>query len=197
MSTTDQPDAVMSDTIGADAAAAPAASVRVWDPLVRVSHWTLALAVAVAWISSDDASTLHLTAGFTVLTIVAVRSFWGLAGSPHARFDDFVPTPAGFFAYCRDLIGGHARRYIGHTPAGGAMIVALLACLLLTTATGVGLQYGVPGDFIREHDLEEIHEAAATGILVLVGLHVAGVLLTGLMHGENLVRAMLTGRKHG
>lgn len=181
--------------VGAAAASAPPPTIRVWDPLVRVLHWTLAASFAIAWLTAEEVMSVHEAAGFTVLAIVAVRSLWGLIGTRHARFDDFVPAPAGFLAYVRDLATGRARRFIGHNPAGGVMIVLLLAGLLLTAATGVAMAYGIPGAVPRGEALEEVHEAAATATLVLVCLHLTGVVLSSLLHRENLVRAMITGRK--
>lgn len=165
-----------------------AATVKVWDPLLRVLHWSLAAAFLVAYVTGEEAEVLHEMAGYAVLAIVGVRALWGLIGPRHARFDDFVPTPARLFAYVRGLLAGHAPRHLGHNPAGGAMIVAMLAMLLATAATGVlTLQGG--------EAFEELHEAAANAMLVLVVFHLAGVVLSSLLHGENLVSAMLTGRK--
>jgi cytochrome b len=180
---------------GAAAAGAPPPTIRVWDLLVRVLHWTLAASFAVAWLTAEESMAVHEAAGFVVLAVVAVRSLWGLIGPRHARFDDFVPGPAGLFAYVRDLAAGRARRFIGHNPAGGVMIVLLLSGLLATAATGVAMEYGVPGVVPPGEALEEVHEAAATAVLVLVGLHVTGVVVSSLLHRENLVRAMVTGRK--
>lgn len=164
------------------------ATVRVWDPLLRVLHWSLAAAFLVAYVTGEEAEVLHEMAGYAVLVIVGVRALWGLVGPRHARFDDFVPTPTGLFAYVRGLLAGHAPRHLGHNPAGGAMTIAMLAMLVATAATGVlTLQGG--------EAFEELHEAAANAMLVLVIFHLAGVVLSSLLHGENLVTAMLTGRK--
>lgn len=91
--------------------------VRVWDPLVRVFHWTLAAAFlgAQLW---EDPRVLHETLGWIAGAAVAVRLVWGLIGTRHARFADFVPGPAGFLGYVRDVAAGRERRYLGHNPAG-------------------------------------------------------------------------------
>lgn len=135
---------------------------------------------------------LHQALGDTVLGLVAVRLLWGLVGSRHARFESFVPSPRRFIAYLRDLAAFRERRYLGHNPAGAAMIVALLVMLTATGATGWTLTTDA---FRGSEALEDAHEAFANGTLTLVVLHVAGVLYSGLRHRENLVRAMLTGRK--
>ncbi|WP_246130889.1 cytochrome b/b6 domain-containing protein [Nitrospirillum pindoramense] len=171
----------------------PAGTVRVWDPAIRLLHWTIAASFAIAWLSAEEIMPVHEAAGFVILVAVGLRSLWGLIGTPHARFADFVPSPSGFLSYMAALVKGRAGRYVGHNPAGGAMIVALLASLLLTVATGVVLDTG--GGILGEDAMEDIHGAMATVTLILVVLHVGGVILSSVLHRENLVKAMLTGRK--
>lgn len=177
--------------------------VRVWDPLVRIGHWTLVATFFTAYFTEDDFMTAHVWAGYVLGGVVSLRLLWGLIGTRHARFSDFVRSPAVTLAYLRDLVGHRARRYLGHNPAGAAMIVALLVCLIITTVSGLGL-YAVEegagplaGWLPRGDDdvWEEVHEIFANLTLGLVGLHVAGVVLSSLAHRENLVRAMITGRK--
>ncbi|WP_083900775.1 cytochrome b/b6 domain-containing protein [Azospirillum sp. B4] len=174
-------------------ATASTGMVTVWDPAVRLLHWTIAASFAVAWLSAEEVMPLHEAAGFVILVAVGVRSLWGLIGTPHARFAGFVPSPGGLLSYMGALVKGRAGRYVGHNPAGGAMIVALLASLLLTVATGIVLDTG--GGVLGEDTMEDIHGAAATVTLILVVLHVGGVILSSVLHRENLVRAMVTGRK--
>lgn len=169
--------------------------VPVWDPLIRVLHWTLAGAFLISWLTAEEVMLVHMAAGFTILAIIAMRAFWGLTGVRHARFAGFVPSPGALISYLSDMVHGHATRYIGHNPAGGAMVVALLTGLLFTVASGVALRYGLPGLPLTHHQVEELHEAAATGTLILVCVHVSGVLLSSLLHRENLVRSMLNGHK--
>lgn len=171
----------------------PAGTVRVWDPAIRILHWTIAASFAIAWLSAEEIMPVHEAAGLVILVAVGLRSLWGLIGTSHARFADFVPSPGGFFSYMGALVKGRAARYVGHNPAGGAMIVALLASLLLTVATGVVLDTG--GGILGEDAMEDIHGAMATVTLILVVLHVGGVILSSVLHRENLVKSMLTGRK--
>lgn len=182
--------------------------IKVWDPLVRVFHWALVAAFAIAFLTEGEDSTmfLHSWAGYTILGLVLIRLVWGLIGTRHARFTDFVRTPATVLAYGKDLLRGRARRYIGHNPAGGLMIVLLLVSLLITGLMGtallgieeqagplVGLMVGVdPG---TGEVIEEVHEFFANATLFLVVLHVLGVLVESLLHRENLVRSMFNGRK--
>src|SRR5262245_59854067 len=116
--------------------------VRVWDPLVRIFHWALVVAFFTAYFTEGDLwRSLHVSAGYTVLGLVLARVLWGVIGSPHARFRDFVVGPRTVVAYLKDMLHGRARRFTGHNPAGGAMIVLMLASLVMTTVSGVAL-YG-------------------------------------------------------
>jgi cytochrome b len=182
-------------------------SIKVWDPLVRLFHWGLVTAFVLAYVSEDDWMTLHVYAGYTIMGLLAVRLIWGFVGPRYARFSDFVRSPSHVMAYLKGLASLHPPRYLGHNPAGGAMIVLLLLSLVLTTVTGLGA-YGAEGYGplagwasglvgLGREVMEEVHEFTANFTLFLVLVHVAGVLLGSLLHQENLVRAMITGRKPG
>jgi len=179
--------------------------IKVWDPMVRIFHWGLVAMFIIAYATEDELMTVHAYAGYTIIGLLAFRLVWGFIGTPHARFSDFVRPPREAIAYVKDMAALRARRYLGHNPAGGLMILALLLSLLLTTLTGLAA-YGVEGSGplaaglsgageFAEEAFEEIHEFFANFTLLLVGIHVAGVILGGILHGENLVRAMFTGRK--
>ncbi|GAB4223683.1 MAG: cytochrome b/b6 domain-containing protein [Kiloniellaceae bacterium] len=168
------------------------ASIRVWDPLVRIFHWSLVASFAVAWISADEWDDLHIWAGYAAAGLIAFRLVWGLVGPRYARFSQFLRAPGTVAAYLKDLAGGRERRYLGHNPAGAAMILALLVGLAALCLTGWMYTLDM---FWGEEWVEEAHEALANLLLVLVALHLAGVVLASLKHHENLVRAMITGRK--
>ncbi len=179
--------------------------IKLWDPLIRVFHWTLVAAFTVTWLTEDELLGLHAWAGYLILALLAVRLVWGFIGPRHARFSDFLRPPREAWAYLRDLARGRARRYLGHNPAGGLMILLLLLALAATGLSGLAL-YGaeegagplagtMAGLGAWEEPLEELHEFLANLTLLLVVLHVAGVLVGSLVHRENLVRAMWTGRK--
>ncbi len=168
------------------------ASVRVWDPFVRVFHWSLAASIAVAWFSGDHWKALHLWAGYSAAALIALRIVYGFIGPANARFSSFVPKPSILVRYIRDMVAGREARHLGHNPAGGAMIVALIVTLSSVCLTG-WLQ--TTNMFWGEEWLEEAHEVLANGLLVLVALHVGGVILASVRHRENLVAAMVTGRK--
>jgi cytochrome b len=173
-------------------ATVPTTTVRVWDPLVRIFHWSLVASFAVAWISADEWDDLHIWAGYTAAALIAFRLVWGLIGPRYARFTQFLRAPGAVAAYLKDLVSGRERRYLGHNPAGAAMILALILSLTALCLTGWMTTLDM---FWGEDWVEEIHEALANLLLVLVGLHLAGVVLASLKHHENLVRAMITGRK--
>jgi cytochrome b len=174
----------------AAAGAQPAAFVRVWDPLVRVFHWGLVAAFVTAYVSAEEWDGLHEWAGWVVLGLIASRLVWGVVGTRHARFGDFVPSPARLLAYLWNLLRGASKRYVGHSPAGGAMIVVLLIAVTATATTGALMTTDWDSRWIKE-----VHEVMANLTLVLIGAHLLGVLVMSLVHRENLVRAMLTGRK--
>ena len=170
----------------------PAAGVPVWDPLVRVLHWTLAFAVIVAYATGDDGGKWHERIGYVALAAATLRILWGFAGTVHARFAGFVPGPSRLADYVRALVAGREPRYLGHNPLGGAWIVLMLGLVLAAGGTGWTLSLlGEEG----HHWLEELHEGVSGTLLAAAAVHVAGVAWESLRHGENLVRAMLTGRK--
>lgn len=170
----------------------PTGTVRVWDPLVRVFHWSLVLAFFGAYALGDDGGWWHQTLGYAMLGLVAFRLAWGLVGTRYARFSSFVPTPRKVFSYLKNLVARREARYLGHNPAGAVMIVVLLLMLIGTGATGWLL---TTDTFWGSEAMEEVHEGFANSTLFLVGLHVAGVIFSSLRHRENLVHAMFTGRK--
>lgn len=200
-------------------------TTRVWDPLVRIGHWTIVTAFFTAYFTEDDLLTQHVWAGYVVGAIVILRVVWGLIGSENARFINFVRPPAVTFRYLGALFRGTAPRHIGHNPAGAAMIVAILTCLGITVYSGLVVYAieenagplsvretspyeisvvsvaraddGESGnhDEFREEFWEEAHEIFANLTVLLVIVHVLGVLGSSYLHSENLVKAMITGRK--
>jgi cytochrome b len=177
-------------------------SVVVWDPIVRIGHWLVVVGFFIAYFTEEELLTLHVWSGYTVGTVVVLRIFWGLVGPEHARFTSFLFPPAEVFRYANGLMRGGAPRYLGHSPAGGAMVVALLLGLIATTTTGLVLyaieeHAGPLAGWVTtgEEFWEELHEVFANATLGLVLLHIVGVLVASYRHRENLVRSMITGRK--
>jgi cytochrome b len=178
--------------------------IRVWDPLVRIGHWTLVAAFFTAYVVEDDLLTVRVWAGYLLAGVVLWRLLWGVIGTRHARFAGFVRGPRAAVTYFRETLSGTGRRYLGHNPAGGAMAIALLLCLALTAESGLGLYAVEEGagplagwlaDGRFEDACEEAHEIFANLSLALVVMHVAGVLFSSVAHRENLVRAMISGSK--
>ena len=114
----------------------PPATVKVWDLFVRVFHWSLVLLFAIAYLTDDEVQRVHIVTGYAIAGLLGARIVWGFIGPRHARFDDFVHSPRAVFAYVRDALLLRARRYVGHNPAGGLMIVALLVMLTATCISG-------------------------------------------------------------
>jgi cytochrome b len=164
--------------------------VKVWDPLLRVLHWVLAGSIALALVTGDEAMTVHLWAGLAALGVVVTRILWGLVGPRHARFGDFVPTPAEALRHLHQLVRGEPGHHAGHNPAAGAMVIALWLMVLAVVASGLATLGGSGGEL-----LEELHEGLAWTLLGLIGLHIGGVVVSSLVEGQNLARAMFTGRK--
>jgi len=173
------------------AKAAPGAHIRVWDPFVRVFHWGTVALFSATFLSPDE-KWLHEPLGYAVLALVSARILWGLVGTRHARFTDFVRGPRAVLAYLGALRRGRAPRYLGHNPAGGAMVALLLAMLVLVAGSGWMTEtdrwFGVPW-------VDHLHHISAHLLLILIGLHLVGVVVSSVLHRENLVAAMVTGRK--
>ncbi len=111
--------------------------IRVWDPLVRIFHWSLVLAFAVAYFSGDEESDIHIYSGYIILGLLVFRLLWGFVGPSFARFSDFLYSPQSIIKYTRELLSGSPKHYLGHNPAGGAMIFALLISLVVVTYSGL------------------------------------------------------------
>lgn len=195
-----------------------AETVPVWDIFVRVFHWFLVLLVLLAFLTGDDARSLHFFFGYAILVLIGLRLVWGLIGTRHARFASFITPPREAWSYLKGLLTGRSRHYLGHNPAAAWMVVALLLILLLVNGSGHLAKPDQPqgyakalkqvslvtpayadDDFGGEGEsggfIGEIHEALAGLLIGLIGLHVCGALLSSLLHRENLVAAMVHGRK--
>lgn len=167
-------------------------TVRVWDLLVRAAHWLLVISVLFAWLTRHGGGAWHEYLGYASLVVVGVRIVWGWRGSGHARFAAFLHGPRQTLSYAVQVLRQREPRYVGHNPLGGWMIVALLCALTLVGASGwlytTDRYWGVDA-------VESVHRHATNVLLVLIALHVAGVLYACVRHRENLIGAMLHGRK--
>ena len=208
---------------------------RVWDPLIRLFHWSLVLTFFISYFTGDEENQLHIYAGYAVLGLIVFRLIWGIIGTKHARFSDFMTPPGKVIEYLKSLGSGKPKHYLGHNPAGGWMVIVLLMSLFVTTISGLKL-YAVEegkgplaavttevslissayadkdedeidyGKEYAEHEgqggereggdfWEEIHEVSSNLTLLLIFLHVAGVIVSSKLHKENMVKAMITGKK--
>ena len=216
--------------------------IRVWDPLVRIFHWSLVIAFIVGYLTGDEENTTHIYAGYVVLGLISFRVIWGLIGTRHALFSDFIYSPTTVIRYLKGLLANNPEHYKGHNPAGGWMVVLMLITLFVVSWSGLkvfALEEGkgpLAGNYPevsvigtahadgndrdddehehREHlgEYEEgddegeeegekdelweaLHEGSANFMVFLIVLHILGVIMSGIIHEENLVKAMLTGNK--
>ena len=167
-------------------------TVLVWDLFVRTFHWTLVLSFGVAWFTAHSLEHIHYWAGYSAAALIILRIMWGTLGTSYARFSQFIRGPRISARYLLDILTGREARFVGHNPAGGMMVLALMTTMLLTAFTGwmmtTAMWFGVGW-------VESAHSISAHGLLVLIFMHLAGVLLTSVRHRENLILAMITGRK--
>lgn len=199
-------------------------NIKVWDIVVRLFHWLLVLLFIVSYLTGEEQDALpipiHVYSGYAIIGLLLIRIIWGVIGGQHARFRDFIYSPSTVLAYLRALKQGNPKRYLGHNPAGGYMIIAMLVMLTGTTMSGlkcyaeegygplaesntvtfISAAYADDDDDDEEHSdgeefWEEVHEFFVTMTLLLVFLHIMGVILSSKRHKENLVRAMITGKK--
>ncbi|NVK41390.1 MAG: cytochrome b/b6 domain-containing protein [Oceanospirillaceae bacterium] len=164
----------------------------IWDPVVRLFHWSLALAFLLNYAVLEEGETAHEWVGYYCLAILSVRILWGFVGPRNARFADFFPTPARVRHHLALLRQGRIEAHDGHNPLGGLMILALMAGVTLTGITGWMLELDA---FWGEDWAEELHEVMANLTMLLVFVHVSAVLLFSWLGPVNLVRTMITGRR--
>jgi len=210
-------------------------SIAVWDPLVRIFHWSLVLTFIIAYATSEGGGEVHEISGYIVLALICVRVVWGFMGTEYARFRQFIYAPQQVLEYARSLRAGNPKHYLGHNPLGGWMVVALLLMLFVVTLSGLKLEdikedkeaaraisttasINIPAPVVtstntvatatggdddgdrntdsdEEKFWEEFHETATNIMLVLIALHILGVIISSRQHQENLVKAMVTGKK--
>ncbi len=195
--------------------------VVVWDTGVRVFHWSIVTLFVISYLTGDELETVHAYSGYAIISLLLFRIVWGFVGGKHARFSDFVRSPSTAIAYLKSMKAGNPKRYLGHNPAGGIMVLLLLGSLSLLTFTGLkayaeeghGPLAGVEvllistayaddddegeksGKEKKDEFWEEVHEFMGNFLLVLIFLHVAGVKISSKIEGENLVKAMISGKK--
>jgi len=194
-------------------------SVKVWDILIRVFHWSMALFFIIAYLTGEELETMHAYAGYIIIGLLAFRIVWGVIGTQHARFSNFIYSPQTITSYLKRLLTNSPKHYLGHNPAGGAMVVVMIVFLSLSSwsglkayeAEGKGPLAAIETSIVStavadgwyENDRghkgdefwEEAHELIVNFMLLLIAVHLGGVLVSSILHRENLVRSMITGRK--
>jgi cytochrome b len=168
--------------------------ILVWDAAVRVFHWLMVLSFAGAYLTAESERwrLVHVTLGYTMAGLITFRLGWGVFGTRHARFRNFVRGPQVVMRYVRTLLEGNPTHFTGHNPAGAVAIVLMLLAGAVISVTGWASYNDVGGEW-----LSELHEVAANAMILVVGVHIAGVIVASKMHNENLVRSMVTGFKLG
>jgi len=168
--------------------------ILVWDIPTRIGHWLLVAAFVVSYLSGDSEAwrLVHVTAGFALAGVLLFRLFWGVAGTRYARFKSFMFSPRQVYAYLGSLLKGKPAHWVGHNPAGSYAIYALIFLGVSVVGSGWAVYAEVGGDW-----LEEAHDTLSYAMLFVVGVHVAGVVVSSRLHQENLVRSMITGYKQG
>jgi len=166
--------------------------VKVWDWLQRVLHWSLVASIALCWWSGEERLSLHIACGYVALAAVGTRGVWGFIGTRYARFAEFVRGPRAVAHYAQEVVRKRERRYLGHNPLGGWMILALLLCVAFVCITGI---LYTTDYFWGEAWVEIAHRGSAWVLVGLIALHLCGVAFTSWRHRENLVLAMVSGAK--
>lgn len=168
--------------------------ILVWDLPTRLFHWLMVASFVGAFLTAESERwrDVHVVLGYTLVGLIAFRVIWGFIGTRYARFSSFAFTPSQTFAYVRSLLSAKPQHYVGHNPAGSWVIYGLLVLGVLAGASGYATYNEIGGEWF-----EELHEGLANSMLALVFVHVAGVLVSSLLHRENLVRAMIDGYKRG
>ncbi len=166
--------------------------VKVWDPVVRAFHWCLVGLFTFSFLTGDEWTSAHVVSGYAILGIISVRILWGIVGSEHARFSNFIYSPRVVVRFLLDTARLRAKRYLGHNPAGGAMVLALLSMMACVGLTGYMMTTDV---FWGVEWVEDVHKTLVYMTIAMVCLHVAGVVMASVEHRENLVRSMITGWK--
>lgn len=169
-------------------------SVKVWDIPTRIFHWLLVLSFTAAYLTSESERyrDWHVMFGYTVAALVVFRLFWGIAGTRYARFSSFFFEPSQMLAYLQSLLTSRPKRYLGHNPAGAVAIFLLLGLGVLTALSGFATNQELLGEWV-----EELHEGSAATMLAVVAVHILGVVVSSLLHRENLARSMFSGNKSG
>ncbi len=166
--------------------------IAVWDPIVRAFHWTVALGVLLNYLVLEGGKKPHRYFGYAIAAALAIRLVWGFVGSRHARFADFIVSPRASMSHLAAVLKHRDRRYVGHNPAGAMMVIVLM--LLLGMACLTGWLQGLDA-FWGVEWVQTVHAFCANFVMAAAALHIIGALAESVLHRENLILSMVTGRK--
>jgi cytochrome b len=205
--------------VGAVSSAGPP---RLWDPVVRLTHWGIALAVLLNGLVTEGGSTFHVSLGWMAMSLLVLRLVWGVLGPSEARFSAFPPNPGAALVHLRQLAAGRVKEHASHNPAGAMMVYAFWITLVVVIGSGLVLTGGATpmqvaadkaavasgdwsaliakdrggrSDSLRRETVEGVHEVAANLLLILAALHVAGVFVEGRAMRRSLVAPMILGHR--
>lgn len=169
-------------------------AIMVWDMPVRVFHWLLVICFAGAWLSSESErfAMIHYAFGYTACLLVLIRLVWGAIGTRYARFSQFLKSPRVVLEHFMAMLRGHPHHDVGHNPAGGLVMFALMLLILLIGLSGYLSVKEFLGNFVSE-----VHEVVASLVLGLVIVHIIAAVGMSVIERQNLVRSMVTGKKKG
>ena len=169
-------------------------AIMVWDMPVRVFHWLLVICFAGAWLSSESErwAMIHYAFGYTASLLVLIRLVWGLIGTRYARFSQFLKKPKAVLEHFMAMLRGNPHQDVGHNPAGGLVMFALMLLILLIGLSGYLSVKEFLGNFVSE-----IHEAVSSLVLGLAIVHIIAAVGMSLIERQNLIRSMVTGKKQG
>lgn len=169
-------------------------TILVWDFPTRIFHWLLVVCFAGAWLTSESErlQMIHYAFGYSAVALVLFRLVWGFVGTKYARFSQFIKGPKEMIGHAKGLLTGHQHITPGHNPVGGIVMLGLMLVILLIGVTGYWSVKEFLGDF-----MSEAHEAIASLALGLVIIHILAAVIMSLLQKENLVRAMMNGKKNG
>jgi len=185
-----------------------AVQIVVWDGLIRLFHWTLVFGILSAYLSAKyRLEQLHILIGYILAWLLLLRIVWGFCGSRYARYSSFLFAPKETLQYLRSMLSGTPRHYLGHNPAGAIMVFALLILLTLLYLTGfltlASIDFGGPMTSLinpvndqTSYFFRHLHGWLVNAGMGLVVIHLLGVISGSFQHRENLVRAMITGKKN-
>ncbi len=169
------------------------ATIRLWDPLIRLFHWSLVFIFVANYFVNEQGDDWHQWLGYTAVAWLVVRFLWGFFGSSAARWSDFFPTPARLASHARALTRGHVYHRLGHSPIGALIMILMMLCILALGVTGYMMQE--IDYFWGTEWVETLHGTIANSLAALVVVHIAAALFISYRTRENLPLSMVTGKR--